>query len=213
VSTTSPWSMKATAGGGGDRDNFVPPAGTQPAVLVAIIDNGTHREVYEDKEKGTSREVDVRKLALVWELPTRKISGYKDRNHVVAKGYTFSTGPNSKLRQLMETWRGKKYAEGENMDLGEILGQPFLLGLTHGTSAAGKKYARIETVAAVPEGMTVPPPLHTPFRWAIGDGPYPNPDWVPYLYGEPVRDIIARSMEGRAAKQAAGGNDGEEIPF
>jgi hypothetical protein len=42
--------------------------------------------------------------------------------------------------------------------------------------------------------------LLTPFAWEIGSGPCPTADWLPtHLYGEPIKDILARARESKPA--------------
>ena len=84
-----------------------------------------------------------------------------------------------------------------------------------------KGYSKIETATAVPKGMTVPPPQNKPF-FAPLDGPDDIPEWVPFLYGEKVQDVIDRCQEAAGVTASANGpvnsgepaaTTGQEIPF
>ena len=190
---SSPWDVTATTAAGGSE---VAPAGSHPAVLVALIDLGTHEETFEDKVKGTSRTVDLRKVLMAWELTAEPIAGLKGgRNHVVSRDYNVTFSQKSGLRKMIEGWRGKSFAEGEGFDLGKLLGQKCMVTVKHGTSARGNTFAKFDGVAPVPKGLAVPAPKIKPFAWSVDDGEFPIPDWLPYLYGESVADVIKRCKE------------------
>lgn len=221
------WKQQASAGGASE----VPPAGSHPAVLVALIDLGSHEETFKDEKKGTSRTALVRKVFLVWELTGEKMAGKKDTNHVIGREYSLGLTPKSKLRQMLEEWRGKKYATGEAMDLGAVLGRPCMLSVVHKESNQGNTYAQIASVAKVPKELTVPPAQRQPFAYEVGGGPPPEGDWLPYTFlnGQrvPLKQVIQASAEWRkeaggeapppgdaAEPEPAGvGGDEGEIPF
>lgn len=210
------WDQEAKNSSGGFE---LVPDGNHPAVLVALIDLGTQTQRYQDKVE------EAPQIFLVWELVTEKMSGYKDRNHTIGRAYRLSSHQKSGLRQMLEKWRGKAFAEGEAYSLKAILGKPCLLSVVHKTSAQGTAYARIEGVSAVPKGMSVPQPQHKPFLWAIGDGVPPTFDWIPYLFGESVETVVKRSKEylstplngGQQVQPVASGHqinpDADEAPF
>jgi hypothetical protein len=225
---TAPWKTKATAG----AKREVPAAGAQPAVLIGLVDLGTHEETYKDEAKQSERTVEVRKLCLVWELTAEKMAGMKEANHVVSKVYNMSAaghfGPKSGLRKMAEAVRGKAYQEGEDVDVSKMLGKPFLITITHGKSNAGNDYAKIDGIGPVPKGMAVPPALRTPFTWELDTGDVKDLEWLPYLFGEKVADVVARSLERKGAApepiSEEGGNgdvtpadvaaaDEDQIPF
>ena len=64
---------QTAASSGGDYENA--PVGNHPAVLVAMIDIGTHEEDYQGAKKQT------RKIYLAWELVDEKKADGK--NHVI----------------------------------------------------------------------------------------------------------------------------------
>ena len=193
-----------------------PPAGNHPAVLIGLIDLGTHEESFQG-QKPTKK----RKVMLVWELTTEKMSGMKDANHVIANRYTFSMHPKAGLRKVLESWRGKKYGDDEQVDVSAVLGKPCLLSVTHST-AGDRLYANVAGVQSVPKAMAVPAAQRTPVSWLVGGALSDLPDWLPYIYGEPVIDVVKRCRElnGGAEEKgdAAGGNlipagAYEAIPF
>jgi hypothetical protein len=206
-----PFTMTATAGGG----NFdLMEAGNYPAVLVAFIDLGTHTEEFKDAKTGTTREVDLRKVLLVWETPGElKPNG---EPFYLAKQFNVSFGPKSAIRLFIEGWRGKKFEPEEQFDLRSILGKSCLMNVIHRAGKGDKKYHEIEGVSAMPKGFSPPSPIRNPFTYMVGSGdPVPREDWIPFVYGEPVADIIERAIEFRVKKAttASVDDDDTDIPF
>lgn len=199
---TSPWQMKATSGAGTE----VPPAGSHGAKCVALVDLGTHREEFKDQKTGKVKEMETRKVYIAWELTSCPLSGTTGLNHVVGRDYNLSFGPKSALRQLVEKWRGKALADGEDFDLNKLLGASCLLTITHGTSAKGNTFGKIDGVVPPPKGMAIANAKVIPFVYSIDMGEYGPPVWMPdYLYGEKISDIIASCLErrGPSGHQAA----------
>jgi hypothetical protein len=188
---------KATNKSSGSSE--VPPAGAHPAVLIAVIDLGTHQDEYNGKPTY------LRKGLFVWELTAEKMSGTTGRNHVLGRDYTIGSGdgvvlgPKSGLRKMLEGWRGKPYGDGEDIDIVAPLGRPCVLTVKLGKSGKGNDYAKIEAVAPVPKGLNVPPAARCkPFAWEISEPGVGLPgdwSWLPYVYGEKVEDIIKSSYE------------------
>lgn len=71
--------------------------------------------------------------------------------------YTLSLGEKSKLRPLLESWRGRKFTETElaGFDLEKLLGAPCQAQILH-SHKAGKTYANIQTVVPWPKGVERP---------------------------------------------------------
>ncbi|HYH67427.1 MAG TPA: hypothetical protein VD866_22200 [Urbifossiella sp.] len=200
------FTAKATSGSGGTEKA---PAGNHPAILVAIVDMGTQQTEYQGTQKWQRRGY------FVWELVTEKVSGTKDRNHVIALDLAISLNEKAKLRKFIESRTGKKIEEGAELDVDTELGQKCLLGVV----SNAKGYPRVETVSAVPKGLPFPEPQTKPFAITLAEfrGGTPIPDWVPYLFGEPLADVIARCKEiaGDPATRPVAGGDAkaEDIPF
>jgi hypothetical protein len=189
--------QKATSGG----DYAIPPAGAHPAVLV---DLGTHEYTYNGKITKN------RKVFLVWELTAEPNQG--GGNFVVGCDYTLRLNPKAALQAIVEKWRGRALGEGEEFELTALLGTPCLLTLVHKSSQNNRTYAKIDSIGPLPKGMAAPPATLTPFCWEIGDAAE-LPGWLPFVYGEPAQDVIARSAERTGlgvAPVGAPGNNLEE---
>lgn len=220
---SNPWDVTASNSGGGNDE--LPPAENNPAVLVGLIDLGTHDEEYQGKR------YQARKALFCWELTADHKSDGSP--FIVTRDYTISEKLSKKsgLRQMLESWRSEPLNDQESVKLLNLLGKPCLVGIAHATSAKGNSYAKITGISKVPKGMTVPKPFTTPFEWHIGSGDFQAPEWLPYLYGEPVEDVIRRSVEHGGARRngvgpgpavpigagapAGGGaaSDDEDLPF
>jgi hypothetical protein len=181
----SKWSREANSSKGEGFEK--PPAGNHPAVLVAIIDMGTQRQEYQGNITWPERAF------FVWELVTKRQEGMKDRNHLVGIDLTVSLNVKSKLRLWIEARSGKKIRDGEAYDISQELGKACLLNVLH----TEKGYARVEGVAAIPDGFTVPPAQNKPVIITLDEfrAGTPIPEWVPYLFGEPLGDHIRRCKE------------------
>jgi hypothetical protein len=189
----SKWNREANSSKGEGFEK--PPAGNHPAVLVAIIDMGTQRQEYQGNVTWPERAF------FVWELVTKRQEGYKEKNHVIGIDLTVSLNVKSKLRLWIEARSGKKIRDGEAYDISQELGKPCLLNILH----SDKGYAKVEGVAAIPDGFTVPSPQNAPVIISLDEfkAGTPIPAWVPYLFGEPLGDHIRRCKELTAEGQAA----------
>jgi hypothetical protein len=210
----NPFEMRTPAAGEGSKFEN-PPEGNHPGRLVAIVDLGSHADNFNPGKF-------KRQCFLVWELVGVQMTGMKDTNHLIGERYTFSLNEKAKLRGMIDTWRGKKLKDGEPFDVRKLLGQPCLVGVIENESKDGsKKYANLGSVSKLPTGMTVGEPQHKPVAWHIGCGE-DLPSWLPYCYGQQVKDIIAGSKEAIASRGGPAVNSAntggmpqgdEEIPF
>lgn len=181
----SVWKQKATSKGG---DSEKPPVGNHPAVLVAIIDMGCQEQEYQGNVTYPHRAY------FVWELVAEKMSGTKDRNHLIAIDLTVSLNTKAKLRQWIEGRVGKQMPEDAEYDISKELGQPCMLDVI----ANKKGYPVVNGMKAVPKTMTVPPAKTTPVIITLDEfkaNPAVIPEWIPYCYGEPLSEVIGRCRE------------------
>ena len=150
-------------GGGGD---FTPaPAGTHVARCVRLIDLGTHHGEWQ----GTPT---VRNQVYIgWELPN-ELDSFNDKMqpYVVGMFATNSLNEKSKLRPLLEAWRGRGFTTEELMkfDLANILGQPCLLTVVHETKD-GKTKAKVLGAGKLVKGMECPPQVNPSQQFFIDE--------------------------------------------
>ena len=130
-----------------------PPSGTHPAICYRVIDLGTQKVEWKGQIKFQ------RKVLLSWELPTERMDD--DRPFTISQRYTFSTHEKARLRQDLESWRGKRFTEADfgegGFDIKNILSKPCLLSIVHNEKEGGGVYANIHSVGAFPKGMEVSP--------------------------------------------------------
>jgi hypothetical protein len=180
---------KATSGEGGDFE--LPPSGTHPAILVALIDLGTHTSTFDPTKTR-------HKILLIWELTAESDS--KGINFLVCQDYTWSLNSKAALREVVKGFRGKDLADGEEYDLAAMLGQPCMINLSEGVSGKGKTFIEVSSVSPPMRGLTVPPASYPPYGFVLSmiNSTLDNleiPEWVPKLYGRNVIDDIKASHE------------------
>lgn len=189
ATAASPWTKKATSSEGGDLE--LPPGGTYPGCLVAMIDLGTHEEEFNHQKK------EVQKIYLVWEL----CGEYDTRGETfkVGKDFTFSLNAKSKLRPFLEGWLGRKFADNEDVNLMSFMTMNGVVNVTEGQTSNGRKYVDVASVTKPMKGLAVPDRTVEPLCWGFADWDPkvepPIPDWVPFLYGKPVAGKIKSSKE------------------
>jgi hypothetical protein len=186
----SPWTAKASNSEGGDFE--LPAGGMYPAVLVSLIDLGTHERTFNNQT------TENRKLFFVWELTAECDS--KGQPFIVAQDYTWSLHKKAKLRAMVEAWRGKAMNDDEELDLISLLGKPCMLTLAEGETSSKKKYVEVSAVSNPPKGLTVPPASKTLFAFNLSfigstKDDLGIPDWIPPIYGRDITDEIKKSKE------------------
>ena len=117
------------------------PEGLHPAVCVGIFDVGT---IYEERfEKASHKGI------IKWELPRQPLIKVKEKlmPRCLTKVFTLSLHEKSNLRQVLESWRGKRFTEEEltGFDLEKVLGKPCQVQVMH-DAKKDRTYAGITNV-------------------------------------------------------------------
>lgn len=193
TATASPWSIPATSTEGGEYE--LPQGGTYPAVLIGLIDLGTHSFTYNNEQK------ESRKVFFVWELTNETDS--KGQNFVVAQDYTWSLNKKAHLRPMIESWIKRGLADDEEFELISLLGKHCMLGIQEGETSKKKKFVEVSSVSALAKGFAATEPQYTPFAFhlstlASSKADLNIPEWVPRLYGRTIEDEIRSSKEFQA---------------
>jgi hypothetical protein len=195
------FALKASSAVAGSGEKV--PAGNHLAALVAIIDLGTHENEFAGVVKLR------RQIKLVWELPSKKIAG-TTKNHLMAADVTFSMTGDATLKKWIQSRRGKKISDGEEVDIGEELGKGCLLNVVWNE----KGYPRVEGIAAIPDGLPEPTPTYplTAINLDQFKAGATIPDWIPWHYGHPVAEHIkaSRELRGEGLKPQDTAQLGEE---
>lgn len=173
-----------------------PPAENQPAMLVGVIDLGTHESDYQ----GEQRERPL--VYLVWELTTAKKSG-TTVNHTIGQLFTNSFHKKSGLRAMVQRLLKREIPDGEEFDLRILFSVPCFVDVKvkEITTRKGdqRTVANWDGCSQPPRGVTVPPATVEPLYWELEPGkPLPNQPWLPLLYGKTVAEKIQESAEWKA---------------
>lgn len=185
-----------------------PPAGAHPAICYRVIDLGTQTGSYKGAPKRQH------KILLSWELPTELIEEGEKAGEpfTVHQRYTFSSSEKSRLRQDLESWRGKAFQDSDfgpgGFDIKNVLGVPCLLGIIHETKD-GNTYANVRTLSRLPKGMAVPQPVNPQVYFA-----FDIPDWMAIYEGfsDGLKATISRSPEyAEAVAKRNGTAKGEPV--
>ncbi len=141
--------MLATDNGGGGTFEQAP-VGAHVARCVKLIDIGTHHGEYEGMPN-------VRHQIIIgWELPSELIQSgeYAGQPFAVSEFYTLSLSEKSKLRPMLESWRGKPFTEDElkGFDLENLLGKLCMVQVGRNK----KDRAKVQAVMSLPKGMAAP---------------------------------------------------------
>jgi hypothetical protein len=148
-----PDAVTAKDSGGG----FAPHSEGQHAmVCVDIVDLGTNVEAYMEQEPQ-----EVPKVALVFASGERQpeVNGTEGELTIVTTEMRNSASEKANLRKFLEAWRGRSYKPEQveaGLPLHKLHGLFALITIEHVTTRRGKRFAKIQSVAALPP--QVPPP-------------------------------------------------------
>jgi hypothetical protein len=143
--------LTATDTGGGN--NYPPcPTGLHHAVCYAVYDLGTqHNDMFN---------TDQHKCIIVWELPNERIDveidGVKtSMPRAISDQYTVSLSEKSKLRPILESWRGRGFTNQEliGFDIFSVLKANCMLNIIHKPKQNGDTKAVISSVTPIPKGI------------------------------------------------------------
>lgn len=133
-----------------DIEYELPPSGAHYALCYSVVDLGTQETSYMGETKKRHQ------IRIGWELSDEQM---KDgRPFAIFRTYTYSSAPTSRLRQDLESWRGRPFQDSEltgeegSFDIKNIIGVPCMLSVIHNESN-GKHYANVDSIMPVPKGM------------------------------------------------------------
>jgi len=194
------------------REN--PPEGKYDAVLMGVVDLGTHEDTYQ----GVSRT--KHELQLTWELCGSQMSD--GRPFVVSKNYTCTNGQfgmyfaaTSNIFKMLKTWTGKDEKACKKPGiLGQLIRDqtPATITIEHqqGKTDPTKTYANIESIKPF-KGKNPPTRTNAPVVYELGGpGLEELPEWQ--------RKKIAECLENTTGlperkKDDVDHGTTEDIPF
>jgi hypothetical protein len=161
------------------------PDGTHAATCTQLIDLGHQVDEWQGRERVTH------KILIGWELDTEEKRD--DGSPFVVWGrYTLSLGAKSRLRPMLESWRGRPFSEEEleSFDVAKLLGAPCMLSVVH-VKRDGNVYANVSSVASLPKKMPKPTPIGKMVRFDLSE-----PDMAVFdTFSDRLKDTIKSSRE------------------
>lgn len=209
--------IMAKSGGG---SGFKPvSAGLHPAVCTRVIDLG----VQEGSERFPKPK---HRVYLGWVCTDEQVEWEKDgQKHTgpafVGQTYTLSLGENSRLRPLLESWRGRPFTEVElkGFDISKLAGVPCQIQILHETRGE-KTYANVAAIVPWPKGVPVPtvdpPVVYSPSEHSAAV--YNDlPQWLRETIDKRLANTYEELDRGREPTQESVQGDvggfSDEIPF
>lgn len=193
-------------GGGGTFEQA--PVGAHVARCIKLIDIGTHHGEYEGVPN-------VRHQIIVgWELPGETITtgDYAGQPFTVSEFYTLSLSEKSKLRPMLESWRGKPFTEDElrGFDLQNLLGKPCMIQVGRNK----KDRAKVQAVMSLPKGMAVPEQFNPSIYFDLSNFDQKLYDGL----SDGIKGLVEKSDEwaarnGQPATPRAAAMQDDDIPF
>lgn len=157
------------------------PEGTHQAVCYSVHDIG-----YHDNNFGQVQH----RVIITWEVnETIKTKGeYENKRFVISNRYTLSLNEKATLRKHLESWRGKKFTEGEiskGFDIEKLVGVNCMLSIVHNKAKnSDKTYANVSAVMALAKGMDKMIPENGPEA----------PDWIKELQAKSINSDSQESV-------------------
>jgi len=152
--------------------------GTYVARCYSMIEIGHVKEEFPGKPPRK-----VHKVLIGWELPTELAVFAEEKGeqpYVVSKKYTVSLHEKSKLREHLESWRGKPFADDEigTFNLQNLLGAVCMVTITQRASSDGSRtYPEVKSVVKLMKGQSCPPAVNPKrflcfedFDWELFNG-------------------------------------------
>lgn len=182
--TLSSMSLKAPVKGGADFDPI--PAGSHHAICYGVVDLGTQ----DGGNFGPSH-----KVLILWELPEERIDLEREGKRqnlprAISQKYTLSMHKKANLRAILESWRARPFTDEEaaEFDITKLIGVNCMLTIVHATGSgknAGRVFANVRGVSALPKGMAKRQQENPPLSFALGDFegrtiafPQNMPEWI-----------------------------------
>jgi hypothetical protein len=142
--------MGITATDSGGKDFKKVPPGVHFAICNMVVDLG----IQETTFKGQAKQ--QHKVYIRWEVPDERVTYEKDGEKIegpcsIGSTYTLSLSEKSKLRPLLENWRGKLFTAQElrGFDITTIAGKCCQVQVQHSTGSDGKTYANVAGVMGI----------------------------------------------------------------
>lgn len=124
-----------------NRTEFTPaPEGLHQGVAVDVVDLGLVQTQYGTKPM----------LKIVWQL--EEINPKNEKRFIVSQRFTQSLHKKSRLRPMLEAWRGKKFTDEElkGFDPEILVGVNCQVQVVHSVGDEGQIYSNVQAVVPAP---------------------------------------------------------------
>jgi hypothetical protein len=127
-----------------DSDYEVAPEGLWHAVCVDVVDLG----IVESKF-GPQVKIEIR-----WQLEEKDSKG---RTFLIVQRYTPSLHDKSRLKPMLEAWRGRKFSaeEQKKFDIEKLIGANCQLQIIHNIKDEGRVFANVQAVVPAPRNAAL----------------------------------------------------------
>lgn len=173
------------------------PAGTHLAICTGYIDLGTQTADYGPVDGKKSQ----RKIRITWELC--ELTRDDGKPTTTGKSYTNNNGDKTKLREHLQSWRGRPFtpAELEKFDLDNILGKPCMITIVHQPKRGGGTgmSESISAITTVYKGVPIPAQVSPMVTFEIAKWDDAKFDALPAF----IQKWILASPEGAKARSQA----------
>ena len=126
-----------------NKKEYTPaPEGMWPAVCCDVVDLGIQKTMYGEQVK-----IEIR-----WQL--EGIDPKTKFPYMVTQRYTPSLHEKSKLRPMLESWRGRRFSSEElkGFDIEKLLGANCQIQVLHNITSEGQVYANVQAVIPPAKG-------------------------------------------------------------
>lgn len=209
--------MGLTVSDSGGGNFKMVPAGVHMARCYRVVDLGTQITNWQGEEKLTPQ------LAIYWELHGEDADGQPlnaDNGEPLTlfATYTKSLGAKSKLRGVLESWRGRPFTEADlkGFDVSKLLGAFCMVNVTHSTGGNGKTYANVASITPLPSALqkSKPAGVLPAVLFDLDD----FDEEVFMSFHEKLREKIDQSVERKSGPKKKSeakpvSEDFEDIPF
>jgi hypothetical protein len=183
-----------------DKPFPVHPEGQFAARCVDVIDLGESVSSFP----GTQPYI-AQKVALAfWTGETDPNPEVKQDGPVtVVMEFTLSMGEKANLRKFLQSWRGKAYTDEqakEGVPVDKLYGAAALVSVEQFTSKAGRKYARISSIAPLPKQMASAVPV-------VEQIAYERDEW----WGKKKEQYAKEAAEFRAKSRPASAKKSDDF--
>jgi hypothetical protein len=193
------------------------PQGTHIATCVGLFDIGTVFNAMHNKHQ--------RKLVMLFEFA--KLMNPEGFPKTINQDYTISLDPKATLYKHLQSWRGTGFEDEEEKSYNVkefALGRPAMLQIIHQKGKGAKadnKYANINNILEVPDGIRVPDPTSSLLYFDFDEGRAEIPEGTPEFIAKKIaaspewQELVGgggKPAANGAAKAPARSNQGQQAP-